>query len=131
MRNLLRCLAVVLFLVVISAGTVLADSNLNVHLFEVCLGNECTERSYINGPGSPADGSADFNYIQQPWKIDFQTGNPTEWMCTGEGTCDGYSAMFGVGGYITIDGPDGLTFSGQITSGTAGYYLDYGESVAV
>jgi hypothetical protein len=104
---------------------------LNVHLSQVCLGNACDERFYLNYPGDPADGYSDFNYIQQPWNIEFQTGDPTEWKCYGEGYCDGYSAMFGVGGYITIDGPDGLTFSGEITSGKSGYYLDRGGSVSI
>jgi hypothetical protein len=131
MRMFLRCLALALSLAPISAATLRAD-DLNVHLQETCLSDDvCNSWPTSGGPGTPAIGNADFNHIQQPWNIVFQTGNPIEWQCFGQQYCDGYSATFGSGGFITINGPNGLTFSGQITSGVGGYFLDEGESVSV
>jgi len=130
MKKSARCLTLAL-LFVVSAATLLAE-DLNVHLQETCLGSDvCNSWPTTGDPGTPAFGNADFSYIQQPWKIVFQTADPIQWQCYGDQYCDGYTATFGVGGFLTIDGPDGLTFSGQVISGKGGYFLDEGESVSV
>jgi hypothetical protein len=73
-------------------------------------------------PGSPAGGSANFNSIDQPWSFSFQTASPAHWQC--DSHCEDYYATFTAGGTFLMNGPDGLTFSGLITSGQAWQNVD-------
>ena len=124
MRNLLRYSVLAAFVLLISAGTSLASSfgtaptnDLDVHLTCKCgLGHPFTDFF-----GTPADGSADFN-PQAPWAFDFLTDNPTDWFYD---DFDGvYNATFGPGGSFQMTGPDGLTFTGQIDSGSANEFTN-------
>ena len=67
--------------------------------------------------GSPASGGGDFSSIGDPWAYSFTTGNALSWCSYGCGVL--YEASFGYGGSIQINGPDGLTFTGAVTSGSA------------
>jgi hypothetical protein len=66
--------------------------------------------------GSPAVGTADFTSIA-PWTIAFGTGDAVSWF---QGP-NSYFATFGAGGVFDMTGPDGLTFTGLVTSGQSGY----------
>lgn len=112
-------LSALLFLI---NGVALADSqpapvDLTVNLSMNCPPQACVVFSYQGQPGSPASGFADFNAVGDPWSFTFETGNPLTWSYN-EQTGD-YSATFGVGGSFQMTGPDGLTFTGEITGGDA------------
>jgi hypothetical protein len=91
--------------------------NLSVNLSMNCPPFACFVEPYGGQPGTPADGSADFSSIGQPWSYSFQTGNPLTWNYNDQ-TGD-YSATFGTGGTFLMNGPGGLTFTGVITGGNA------------
>ncbi len=119
MRTFSRCSALALLLVSISAGTALAD-DLNVHFSGPCDGVYASCSFMVGNEhqvGDPASGTALFAY---PWSLGFQTDPPTQW----QGNQMEYSAVFGSGGYFQMAGPDNLTFTGQITSGTS-YDAEY------
>jgi PEP-CTERM motif len=114
MKTPLRCFALALLLVPVSAATLLAD-DLNVHFSGPCDGVYAACMFTVGNEdhvGSPATGAADFN---GPWGFNFQTGFPTQW----QGNQMEYTAVFGPGGYFQMAGPDDLTFTGQITSGSS------------
>jgi hypothetical protein len=74
--------------------------------------------SYDTGfDGSPASGMADFTSIA-PWTITFSAIDTLSWQQNG----NSYFANFGPGGGVQMTGPDGLTFTGVVTSGAAGYF---------
>ena len=66
-------------------------------------------------PGTAATGSADFTSIGTPVTFEFATDKPLSWVLQGTN----YYAVFGYGGTFQMTGPDGLTFAGVVTSGTA------------
>ena len=77
------------------------------------LGNE-------GGDGGRAGGWGNFNAnVSGTAQItyNFITGLPLSWTDTGYS----YSAIFGLGGTFQMSLPNGLTFTGVITSGSAGY----------
>jgi len=113
MRDLLRCFTLLLFLVSGSAVTALAD-DLDVHLGGSCIFGPQACNAHTGEVGAPADGWARFD--NTPWSLEFETATPEWW----QEFDDGYSARFGPGGTFQMTGPDNLTFTGQITSGTAG-----------
>jgi len=120
MRKFVR-ISLLLSLLFLITGVALADSapppvNLTVNLSMDCPGQSCVVIPYEQ-PGSPASGFADFNAIGQPWSYTFETGDPLTWSYN-EQTGD-YSATFGTGGSFLMNGPDGLTFTGEITGGDA------------
>ena len=98
--------------------------NARVHLSMFCPPNFniCQVTPYEGMPGAPAAGHVNFGAIDQPWSFSFETADPLDWKC--DWRCENYSANFGVGGTFMMDGPDGLTFLGEITSGTAWQNLD-------
>ena len=121
MRNFVR-ISLPLSLLFLITGVALADSepapvNLTVNLSMDCPSQSCVVFPYQNAPGSPASGFADFNAIGQPWSYTFETADPLTWSYD-EQTGD-YSATFGTGGSFLMNGPDGLTFTGEITGGDA------------
>jgi len=126
MPTQVRGLSLYLLLVIVLAGMAHADApqDLTVHLSMYCPLDLkiCSVDPYEQYPGNPAAGHADFSPIDQPWNFTFVTGYPLFWKCYG--SCNNYSATFGIGGTFTMDGPRGLTFAGQITSGTAWQNLD-------
>jgi hypothetical protein len=65
----------------------------------------------------PVSGSADFTPLGDPFTYNFGTAPPLTWSLQG----DQYFATFGYGGFFDMTGPDGLTFTGVVTSGTAGF----------
>ena len=117
-----------LFLVVLVAlpRLSLADQvqDLNVHLSMYCPhdAGACAVSPYIGAPGTPADGLVNFGSMQRPWSFNFMTANPNHWQC--DPHCEDYYATFGVGGTFLMDGPDGLTFTGEITSGKSWQNVD-------
>lgn len=106
--------------------------DLTVHLSMSCPYNIniCDVLPYEGSPGNPAAGSANFNSIDMPWTFDFVTADPISWNC--DRHCNNYSADFAVGGTFLMHGPDGLTFTGEITSGNAWKNLDltYGTKLS-
>jgi hypothetical protein len=88
------------------------------------LGGPCTSGNncnyFIGNDGFSASGSGNFNanvFGTAEVTYSFITALPLRW------TDDGftYSATFGLGGTFQMSLPDGLTFTGIVTSGTAGY----------
>jgi hypothetical protein len=66
--------------------------------------------------GSAASGGADFNNVPNtPWSYSFVTGVATSWQYSGPN----YDATFDSGLFV-MDGPYGLTFSGQVLSASLG-----------
>jgi hypothetical protein len=135
MRNFVR-FSLLLPLLFVVTGVALADSepapvNLTVNLSMDCPPQSCVVFPYGNQPGTPASGSADFNAIGQPWSFTFETADPLTWSYndqTGQ-----YSATFGTGGSFLMNGPDGLTFAGEITGGDAYGYggpISFGVSLS-
>lgn len=104
----------------------------NVHLGMSCPNNLniCSVTPYEGKPGNPAAGHVNFNAIDQPWSFSFETADPLNWKC--DTKCENYNANFGVGGMFLMNGPDGQTFSGVITSGKAWQNLDltYGANLS-
>ncbi len=123
----------VLFLVAF-AGLSLAEniSDFDVQLSMYCPNNLsiCDVSPYLGSPGNPAAGLANFSPINKAWSYNFLTANPVSWKC--DSLCDSYDASFGVGGNFLMNGPDGMTFTGQITSGTAWEHndLSWGASLS-
>jgi hypothetical protein len=125
MKIRVRVLALAFLFLLAFASVSSADESqlLTVHLSMSCpLGNVCQVSPYQGAPGNPAVGSANFSSIDQPWDFSFVTGDPVSWQCNDN--CENYNANFGVGGMFLMDGPGGVTFSGQITSGSAWQNLD-------
>jgi hypothetical protein len=98
---------------------------LTVHLSMSCPNdlNVCDVSPYQGAPGNAAAGHANFNSIDPPWSFSFVTADPVSWQCSGH-RCENYNANFGIGGMFLMDGPGGVTFSGQITSGSAWQNVD-------
>lgn len=122
MRNITLFVVVLL---IASAGVACADE-LNINIpHSACTPNvTCTLDPYIQGMGSPAEGSAIFPLISLaagPWQFNFMTGDPLSWSYY----ADNYSALFGVGGSFQMTAPDKLTFSGQITGGKVNDRFEY------
>jgi hypothetical protein len=65
---------------------------------------------------TPATGSVDFTPAGDPITFNFDTGYPVSWYWNGGYI---YYATFGYGGFFDMTGPDGLTFQGVVTSGSA------------
>src|SRR5690348_3707140 len=129
MQIRLRELALVgLFLVVLVALPQVSLANqagdLSVHLSMYCPydANVCSVSPYIGSPGTAADGKVNFNSMQRPWSFNFLSADPNQWQC--DPHCENYYATFAVGGTFLMDGPDGLTFTGQITTGKAWQNVD-------
>ena len=76
----------------------------------------------LGDQGSPAVGDADFTLNALPWTFSFMTGEALSWSQTDSS----YMAIFGEGGVFNMTGPYGLTFTGVVTSGEAGYMGDIG-----
>ncbi len=120
----------VLALAAVSGADVTPD--LTVHLSMACPYNPsvCAVLPYQGTPGNPSSGSANFNSIDEPWSFSFITADPLSWKC--DVHCGDYYADFGLGGMFLMNGPGGLTFTGEITSGTAWQNLDltYGAQLS-
>jgi len=110
MRNLLRCLTVVL-LASCSAIAALAN-DLEAHLDIVCIPpyGSCSYQPGI--PDQPVSGDVVFSGT--PWSYHFLSEKPISYDY--QGTY--YSATFGSGGLFQMTGPDNLTFTGEIVSGS-------------
>ena len=120
-----RVVAACLFLLAFAAVSSADESqDLTVHIAMFCPMNLniCNVSPYQNEPGNPAEGLADFNSMGQPWSFSFVTADPVSWYC--DTRCEDYKAAFGIGGTFLMNGPGGLTFSGQITSGSAWQNVD-------
>jgi hypothetical protein len=117
MRNFVRCLCVLSVLMLISAASASADiiQDLTVTLQMNTFDQNCCSE-FVGADGGPASGRADFADIQEPWSFNFVTGSATQWC---ENCPYPYDAKFGMGGQFTMQGPDGLTFTGVVTSGEA------------
>lgn len=117
----LACLFLLAFAAVSSADE---SQLLTVHISMSCPFNlnVCEVSPYEGAPGNPAVGHANFNAINLPWDFSFVTADPISWQCNSH--CENYNASFGVGGTFLMNGPEGNTFSGEITSGNAWQNLD-------
>lgn len=65
--------------------------------------------------GSPEYGAADFSPVAPGWNASFSSMPAISWINDGTG----YYAEFGSGGSIAINAPNGLHFTGTLTSGLA------------
>jgi hypothetical protein len=101
-------------ILIASAGVATADiiQDLTVHLTLI----PCNCYYDTGDQGSPSNGTADFTSIA-PWTLQFITADALSWQ---EGPSY-YFAAFGQGGSFDLTGPYGLTFTGVVTSGQAGY----------
>lgn len=121
MNRCLRFSVLVSMILLASAAVATADiiKDLTVNLMLVpCSCNYGV--GYFGGEdgGWPAWGNADFTSVA-PWTFSFVTARPLFWQI---GEDDGsYFARFGYGGFFSMTGPDGLTFSGTVTSGQSGW----------
>ena len=116
MSAYLRCFALAVFLFLISVVTVLADDLLTVNLGGTCNPPFDYAICGLDAGGvehGPAVGGVTIN--NNPWSAAFETDNPTQWSQNG----DNYDAIFGQGGTFQMTGPNNLTFTGEITSGTS------------
>ncbi len=121
----LSFLFLLVVLLALPAVSVADDSQvLTTHISMFCPHdiNVCSVSPYVGVPGNAAGGHVNFNSIEQPWSFSFQTANPTHWQC--DTHCEDYYATFAVGGSFLMNGPDGLTFSGEVTSGKAWQNVD-------
>ena len=110
MRRWVLCL--LLFLSPLVALMRADDINLTINLSMIdCYGLYCDANP--GSMGDPAFARADFSLINEPWSFELVTGPALSWGQNG----DEYSATFGYGGSFTMIGPEGLTFSGVVTSG--------------
>jgi hypothetical protein len=110
-------------LLLVSAQLVFAG-NLNNEsinqILTVNLAMDCSEQlgQYCDADpgafGGPARSEADFTPIGQPWEFGATTGSALSWAYNG----DNYFATFGYGGSFDMNGPNGLTFTGVVTSGS-------------
>ena len=118
-------LAFLFLLAFASLASANESQDLTVHLAMSCPYdfNVCQVSPYQGDPGEPAGGHANFNYISLPWSFSFLTADPLSWKCSSD-HCGNYNATFGTGGMFLMEGPGGVTFSGEITSGTAWENLD-------
>lgn len=69
--------------------------------------------SYNFSLDTSAYGMVDFNPAGDPISLMFETGQPISWWGSG----DQFGDKFGYGGVFDMTGPDGLTFTGVVTSG--------------
>lgn len=124
MRNVRSLSVFLMVLLLASAGTTFAD-NLTVHFSQVyCYGN-CNLQLYINDPGSPAAGYANFPEMAlhgSQWTFTFQTADPLSWHVDWQN--DHYDATFGMGGTFSMTGPNNLSFTGQIVDGWEDFNYD-------
>lgn len=97
-----------------AAAGIIQDLTANI-TFRRCDSTLCIFETGLIG--EPASGRADFAQLALPWTYSFVTP-PAYWWC-GFRQCTEveYDAKFGRGGMFTMTGPDGLTFSGIVTSG--------------
>jgi len=118
MRNLLRCVSGLLLLVCSSAVTTWA-SDLEVHLSIICRPPDGFCQLSDEGiPDRPAMGTATFS--NTPWSFQFVTAKPISYTYNDAE----YLATFGTGGMFQMTGPDNLTFTGQILSGSEYQYFE-------
>ena len=90
------------------------DNPLNIDLvMDNCGVQYCNDNPGVMG-GS-ATSSANFALINQPFTFTLTTGPALSWSQNG----DNYNATFGQGGSFQMTGPDGLTFTGFVTTGSA------------
>jgi hypothetical protein len=112
------------FVLVVLASTQLlfADSvnppfNLNLSMGDCSLSNNCFSNTGFMG--SPATAYADFSLINEPFTFNLQTGDALTY--TYDPVTGDYSATFGLGGFFDMTGPNGLTFTGVVTSGSTAF----------
>ena len=119
MSKLLFCCLIILTLTPLaSADNINQILTVNLQMSDCARDNYCW--SDPGGYGGPATASADFSLIGEPWEFNTSTGNALSWQFVG----DSYYATFGYGGLFDMNGPDGLTFTGVVTSGTAMFVFD-------
>jgi len=112
MKKMLLCCVAVACLTTLA----LADNNDDLNF---SLTMDCNSGQYCFADpgfqGSPATASGDFSVIGAPFTFNTTTGEAIEWGQDGKD----YFATFGYGGTFQMAGPDGLTFTGVVTSGSA------------
>jgi hypothetical protein len=113
MSRLLFCSLIILALAHLASA-----DNVN-QLLTVDLQMDCSGGSACYSDpgayGSPATAWADFTLVGDPWAFNTTTANALSWVYVG----DSYFATFGYGGVFDMSGPEGFTFTGVVTSGTA------------
>jgi hypothetical protein len=109
MRKWAFCL---LFLVLVAGQFLQADEvNLTVNLHMTDCYPICD--AVPGAEGEPSYAHADFSLINEPWSFDLMTAPALDWL--------GNHSDYGYGGYFNMNGPDGLTFTGVVTSGTSDF----------
>jgi hypothetical protein len=112
MSKLLLCSFILLALAPLAS----ADNIIQILTVDLQM-NDCGSYCYsdVGVDGSPATAMANFALIDEPWMFNTATGNALSWVYNGSS----YNATFGYGGSFDMNGPEGLTFTGVVTSGTA------------
>jgi len=91
----------------------------NIDDLNFSLSMDCNSGQYCFAnpgfDGSPATASGDFSVIGAPFTFNTTTGEAVQWGQDGKD----YFATFGYGGVFQMTEPDGLSFTGVVTSGSA------------
>lgn len=127
MLNIIRCNCKLALLCLAFLGVAWADvtpAELTTNLSMKYPSSVCSVSAYGNEPGSPAYGAADFTSLKHPWTYTFRTADPLSYKY--DDNTGYYYASFGSGGYFSMSGPYGLTFTGRIKSG---YYYSGGPAL--
>ena len=109
-----RRIVFLLFITSFALGA-LAD-DLNINISSGCPPATCSGTPYIMGYGTAAEGVADFDPVV-PWTFSFLTADPISWNYDQNNMI--YTASFGQGGSVQMTGPGGVTFTGEVDSGSA------------
>jgi len=113
-----RRVALVLLAVCLLAAGALAN-DLETHLSIICRPPDGFCQLTDEGiPDRPAMGNATFS--NTPWSFQFVTAKPISYTYNDAE----YLATFGAGGMFQMTGPDNLTFTGQILSGSEYQYFE-------
>jgi hypothetical protein len=96
-----------------SADNIIQILTVDLQMTDCASSNYCSSDPGVDG--SPATAVANFTLIFEPWIFHTTTGNALSWV-ENQGS---YAATFGYGGSFDMNGPEGLTFTGVVTSGTS------------
>jgi len=129
MRKCRWTIGTLFFLLVVAEiahADLIGDLNVNLHVdvYVKGCGSGCI--SWVNtdwwGYGGndpyPVTATGDFTANDPPWQYSYTSANPDNWLGTCNGSTCTYNAAYSEGGTITIQGPYGLVFTGELTTGT-------------
>jgi hypothetical protein len=120
MKQLLCCLVLLLACTQLSLAGPVKNNDVSLNLqMSWCLLQYCNFDAGWAADGGPGSGWADFSMVNLPYSFSFETPAASSWQYfPGFST---YWAVYGYGGFFDMVGPDGLTFTGVVTSGSSGF----------